>query len=82
LANHGQLVVAVYESLDNHAGHVAMIRPASLSEQHLHDYGPQIIQAGEHNYHSATLAKGFEHLPLAWGDRYVRFYSHAVEWKD
>lgn len=82
LANHGQIVVAAYENPDHHhAGHIAIVRPAKLTQQHLHDYGPQIIQAGEHNYQSAALAKGFEHHPLAWGDRYVQFYTHAVEWK-
>lgn len=82
LANHGQLVVAVFENPDHrHPGHIAIVRPAIHSEQHLHDVGPQIIQAGEHNYNSTSLAHGFKQHPLAWGDRYVRFYAHAVEWK-
>ena len=82
LANQGQLVVAAFENPDRrHPGHLAIVRPAVLSQQHLHDYGPQIIQAGQHNYRSASLAKGFEPYPLAWGDRYVRFFAHPVAWK-
>lgn len=82
LANHGQLVVAAFENPDQrHAGHVAIVRPAIHGAQHLHDVGPQIIQAGPHNYNSTSLAHGFKHHPLAWGNRYVRFYAHAVEWK-
>ena len=82
LANHGQFVVAVFENPDHrHSGHIAIVRPAIHSEQHLHDFGPQIIQAGEHNFNSTSLADGFKHHPLAWGDRYVRFYTHAVVWK-
>lgn len=82
LANQGQLVVAAFENPDRrHPGHLAIVRPAVLSHQHLHDYGPQIIQAGQHNYRSASLATGFEPYPLAWGDRYVRFFAHPVAWK-
>ena len=41
--------------------------------------GPQITQAGTHNYQSATLAAGFDQHPRAWGTVHaVRFFAHAL----
>ncbi len=81
LANHGQLVVAAWKNHQpGYLGHVAIVRPASHGHQHLHDYGPQIIQAGLENYASTSVEKGFSHHPTAWGNREVRFFAHQIEW--
>ena len=62
-ANHGELVVVVYESPDPHkAGHVAIVRPSEKSSERLEESGPQIIQAGQLNYTSTTVKIGFQHM--------------------
>jgi hypothetical protein len=81
LANHGQLVVVVWKNhLPGHIGHVAIVRPARHGQQHLHDFGPEIIQAGLENYTSTSVSKGFSHHPTAWGNREVWFFAHRIEW--
>ena len=40
-------------------GHIALIRPSTKSAAQVAKEGPQITQAGGHNYNSAPLNKGF-----------------------
>jgi hypothetical protein len=81
LANHGQFVVAIWKNQQaGHVGHTAIVRPAEHGHQHLHDFGPQITQAGLVNYRSTSVAKGFSNYPTAWGNREVRFFAHKIEW--
>ena len=79
-ANRGEWVLAVYRATkEGHHGHIAVVRPAEKTAAELDADGPQITQAGTHNYQSATLAKGFDQHPQAWGTvRAVRFFAHAL----
>jgi hypothetical protein len=79
LANQGQLVVAVYKSSDpKKPGHIAIVRPCTKSEAKIREEGPQIIQAGKHNYASATLAEGFKQHKGAFRDGRIRFFAHPL----
>jgi hypothetical protein len=83
-ANHGELVVAVYENPDPHRpGHIAILHPSDKSRTALDREGPQATQAGERNAISMTVAEGFRHHRGAWvvGDGgTLRYYAHAVDW--
>jgi hypothetical protein len=74
LANQGVFVIASYENPDPHKpGHIAILRPSVKSAAELAADGPQITQAGGHNYISTTLLNGFR------GRRpHVLFFSHAT----
>jgi hypothetical protein len=77
LANRGIVVVASFKNTDEdyHGGHghIAVVRPAIKDEAAIAKDGPQITQAGGHNYESAALKLGF---PRAWKRRQVLFYAH------
>jgi hypothetical protein len=83
LANRGVLVVAVYKTRKpaNH-GHIAIVRPWVKTTEQIEKEGPQITQAGIENYASTSLKKGFKHHKNAWEKGRIRFYSHAVDWKN
>jgi hypothetical protein len=74
LANQGVFVIASYENPDPHKpGHIAILRPSLKSTIELAADGPQITQAGGHNYISTTLQNGFR------GRRpHVLFFAHAM----
>jgi hypothetical protein len=79
-ANRGLFVVASYH---NHSstrpGHIAIVRPSTKSADQIAYDGPDVIQAGGHNYTSTTLALGFAGHPSAWGPaKEVRFFAHEV----
>ncbi|CAN5819083.1 hypothetical protein BH11VER1_BH11VER1_42100 [soil metagenome] len=77
-ANKGHLVVAVYKNPDpKKSGHIAIIRPGTRSPEELSSAGPDIIQAGGHNYNYNTLKKGFANHPDAFSKNEIRFYEHA-----
>ena len=63
LANKGVVVVASFKNDDPHFhgghGHIAVIRPSDKSEADVRREGPQITQAGGHNYNSAPMTSGF-----------------------
>ncbi len=63
LANHGVVVVASFKNTDANYhgghGHIAVIRPSNKSVEAIQKEGPQITQAGGHNYNSAPLSDGF-----------------------
>ena len=78
LANHGQLVVVLYQNPDRHVpGHIAIVRPSEKSVEALDQNGPEIIQAGEHNHNKTNVRIGFANHPGAWPDG-VRYYMHPV----
>lgn len=78
-ANRGLLVVASYRNhRDDKPGHIAIVRPGSKTEEAVQSEGPDIIQAGTHNYTSISLARGFAGHPHAWEDKEVRFYAHSI----
>ncbi len=78
-ANRGFLVVATYRNhLDTKPGHIAIVRPSGRTREDILAEGPEIIQAGGHNYNSTTLRHGFADHPAAWRDNEVRYYSHEL----
>ena len=69
LANRGVVVVASFKNDDEHFhgghGHIAIIRPSTKSDAQVAKEGPQITQAGGHNYNSTPLNKGFAEQVIA-----------------
>lgn len=78
LANQGKLVVATFKEVGGQPGHIAIVRPSAKSDEAIAAAGPQIIQAGMHNYTSTSLNQGFKNHPAAWRDGKVRYYVHEV----
>jgi hypothetical protein len=79
-ANEGYLVVAVFKESDpKRHGHIAIVRPSTKSSEMIDAEGPQITQAGGHNYRSTSLKMGFGNHPDAWGKKEVRYFAHKVE---
>ena len=54
-------------------GHIAIVRPAELSEQSLQDDGPRLTQAGQKNYLSTNARIAFRYHPGAWPDG-IRYF--------
>jgi hypothetical protein len=75
-ANQGEFVVAVLQ--DNPVGHAAVVRPANKSEAQVLAEGPQVTQAGGHNWASAPAAVGFSFHRS--GLTRVEYYAHAINW--
>lgn len=81
LANQGQLVVAVYRNHhDDRPGHIAIVRPTAKSTKQISEEGPQITQAGGHNYFSTTVKQGFASHPAAWNKQELQYFAHALKW--
>ena len=77
-ANLGELVVAVFASLEkNKSGHIAIIRPADLSENELLKEGPREIQAGKKNYNSTTVKVGFKNHKSAYPEN-IQYFAHST----
>ena len=78
LANGGQLVVVTYKNPDpDTPGHIAIVRPSTKSDQEIMAAGPQIIQAGSHNYQSTSVGTGFRRA-LRQGQ--LLYFAHKVYW--
>ncbi len=77
-ANAGRFVVASYRNHnDAKPGHIAIVRPSRKSAVEIETDGPDIMQAGGHNFTRTTLAQGFADHPLAWArGKEVRFFAH------
>jgi hypothetical protein len=76
-ANRGDFVIVNYMNPDPHSpGHIAVIRPSEKTAAELAQYGPEITQAGGHNYNDAVVAGHFKR----WNDGGIRYYAHAVDW--
>jgi hypothetical protein len=79
-ANRGQLVVASYHNhRDDIPGHIAIVRPSEKSDTQIAEEGPDIIQAGGHNYTSTTVKHGFANHPAAWGRNEIGYYAHDLK---
>lgn len=76
LANQGLVVIASFKNENRHYhaghGHIAVVRPCEKTLAELDREGPQIAQAGGHNYSSTTLDRGFRTKMQE-----VRFFAHA-----
>ncbi|MDB6140703.1 MAG: hypothetical protein JWO94_3775 [Verrucomicrobiaceae bacterium] len=76
-ANKGEVVVAIYKSADpKKSGHVAIVRPGEKTAAEIAKAGPEVIQAGGHNYEHATLKQGFANHPDGFPKGLIRFYAH------
>jgi len=79
-ANLGQLVVASYHNHHNDKpGHIAIVRPSEKSADAIAAEGPDVIQAGEHNYNVVSTKKGFAGHPAAWRDNEIEYYAHDID---
>jgi hypothetical protein len=79
IANQGCLVVASYANPNRHRpGHIVIVRPSTKSQDEILSRGPQIIQAGSHNYNSTTLSKAFRHPQSAFLKHKLLYYAHAT----
>jgi rhodanese-related sulfurtransferase len=79
LANEGNLVVAAYRNGDPaKAGHIAILRPSSWSDQQVLENGPELIQAGRTNYTSTNLRQAFANHPAAYENNQIGFFYHPV----
>ena len=77
-ANKGLVVVAVYKNSDpKKSGHIAIVRPGARTPVEIAESGPNIIQAGGHNYECATLKQGFANHPEGFAQGLIKFYCHA-----
>lgn len=78
-ANRGYLVVAAYKNHSSEKpGHIVIVRPSGKTRAEILADGPDIIQAGGHNYNRTTLRHGFADHPAAWGNNEVVYYSHVL----
>ncbi len=79
LANEGVLVVVTFKSPDpEHPGHIAIVRPSTKSDELILAEGPDIIQAGMHNYSRTTTREGFKHHSGAFENGKLLYFSHEV----
>ncbi|WP_309476993.1 hypothetical protein [Trinickia acidisoli] len=79
LANSGRLVVVAYPSPDPHRpGHIAVVRPDDKRTlKQIRESGPEITQAGGHNYLETTVKRGFSFHPGAWPNG-VKYFAHDL----
>lgn len=78
-ANKGELVVASYHNHhDNKPGHIAIVRPSTKSAEAIASEGPDMVQAGGHNYNVVSAKKGFAGHPAAWRDNEIEYYAHDL----
>ena len=89
-ANHGFFVVISYlnpnkaASGESESGHIQVVRAyTKRSENELESVGPQIIQAGQVNFNSATAQEGFatgyapSYPSYPWPNN-VKYYAHPT----
>jgi len=61
-ANQGKVAVVMWKNTGSGHGHVAVVRPGTMT-----DRGPEIAQAGRHNFNDAHVRDGFGQLgPLEY----------------
>ncbi|MFT3730450.1 MAG: hypothetical protein QM780_03350 [Hyphomicrobium sp.] len=79
-ANQGNLVVASYHNHhDDKPGHIAIVRPSRKSAAAIAEEGPDMIQAGGHNYNVVSAKKGFAGHPAAWRNNEIEYYAHDLQ---
>ena len=74
-ADRGYVVVAVFQNPDTHKpGHAALIMPDERTFEKIKEEGPEVIQAGQHNYAGASLIIGFKNHITKWPETGIEFY--------
>lgn len=79
LANEGQLVVVTCKNPKPDAsGHIAIVRPSTKNDAELKAEGPQVIQAGAHNYISTSTKEGFKNHRGAFENGELLYFAHPL----
>jgi hypothetical protein len=79
LANQGELVVVTFKNSDPKVpGHIAIVRPSEKSEERVKAEGPQVTQAGRHNYVSTNAKEGFKNHVGAFEKGELLYFVHSV----
>jgi hypothetical protein len=79
-ANRGELVVASYHNHhDDKPGHIAIVRPSTKNAEAIAEEGPDMVQAGEHNYNVVSAKKGFAGHPAAWRYNEIEYFAHDLD---
>ncbi|MFA5958527.1 hypothetical protein [Hyphomicrobium sp.] len=79
-ANKGELVVASYHNHhENKPGHIAIVRPSTKSAEAIAEEGPDMVQAGGHNYNIVSAKMGFAGHPAAWRDHEIEYFAHNLD---
>jgi hypothetical protein len=84
LANAGKLVLAVYfqpprstpNGPEERSGHVAIVRPSNKSAALIIADGPDVIQAGMHNYQQVAMRIGFASHKAGWSNGAIEYFWH------
>jgi hypothetical protein len=78
-ADKGALVVAsVDDPNPKKPGHIAVVRPSDKSDADIVRDGPDIIQAGTHNWNRTVARKGFAGHKPAFRDGLIAYYEHDI----
>jgi hypothetical protein len=81
LANAGHLVVVTCKNPDPaRPGHIAIVRPSTKSDEQILAEGPEITQAGLHNYNDTTTVVGFKNHKEAFEKNQLLYFAHKLEW--
>ncbi len=81
LANEGKLVIVTCRNPDPaRPGHIAIVRPSPQSDAAILADGPEIIQAGAHNYTRTTTREGFKNHPGALENNRWLYFEHDLTW--
>jgi len=79
-SNRGYVVTAVIRGRgEKKSGHIALVMPAEMTPEKLESGGPLVIMAGERNYNSISLKRGFRYHIDAWPESLIRFYVNLNE---
>ncbi len=77
-ADKGYVVAAVFQNPDKHKpGHAALIMPDERTIGKIKEEGPEVIQAGQHNYAGASLIVGFKNHITKWPETGIEFYYNV-----
>lgn len=80
MANQGYFVIASYRNPNpTKHGHIAVVRPSDKSISQILEEGPQIIQAGIHNFNSASVKQGFAAHPYAFSRNRIQYFAHKID---
>lgn len=64
---------------DDKPGHIAIVRPSAKGADAIAAEGPDLVQAGEHNYSVVSTKKGFAGHPAAWRNSEIEYYEHDLD---
>ena len=78
LANAGHLVLAVYfqppDGGQQRPGHIAIVRPSEKAAGLIRADGPDVTQAGGHNYRVVAMRQGFASHKAGWRDGTIEYF--------